>query len=127
LASPGYGLRVPAILISPYARKGYIDNTQLDFTSILKFIESNWNVPPLASRDTAASNFLPAFDFSQALRNPEFISSVLATSTGAAKKNPSKIIYATYGFALGLSVIVIGSAYIRQHWPRARKVENINR
>ncbi len=37
----GYGFRVPALLISPYARRGYIDKTELDYTSILKFIEEN--------------------------------------------------------------------------------------
>ena len=61
----GYGLRVPALLISPYAKQGYIDSTTLDFTSILKFIEENWGLEPLAERDAKANNFLSAFDFKQ--------------------------------------------------------------
>ena len=37
--SYGYGFRVPALLVSPYARRGYVDSTRLDTTSILRFIE----------------------------------------------------------------------------------------
>src|SRR5512142_3243051 len=53
-----YGFRVPAMLISPYARQGYVDHTQLDHTSSLKFIEENWGVAPLAPRDAAAESFM---------------------------------------------------------------------
>jgi phospholipase C len=35
----GYGLRVPALLISPYARRGYIDHQTLSFDAYLKFVE----------------------------------------------------------------------------------------
>ncbi len=59
----GYGFRVPALLVSAFAKRGYVDHTTLDFTSALKFIETNWGVEPLASRDAAANNLLGAFDF----------------------------------------------------------------
>ncbi len=108
----GYGLRVPGLLVSPYAKTHYIDHTQMDFTSVLKFIEVNWNVPPLESRDTAANNFLDAFDFTQAPRPPEFLSSTRALAA-APKKDPSRIIYMTYGFALILSLLVLGISYLR--------------
>jgi phospholipase C len=62
----GPGTRVPAIIISPYARKGFIDHTQYDTTSILKFIETRWDLAPLGTRDAAANNLLNAFDFSAA-------------------------------------------------------------
>ena len=45
----GYGFRVPALLVSPYAKRGTIDHATLDFTSILRFIEDNWRLAPLAS------------------------------------------------------------------------------
>jgi phospholipase C len=61
----GYGFRTPALLVSPYARRGHIDSTTLDFTSALKFIQENWGVKPLADRDRAASSIAGAFDFSQ--------------------------------------------------------------
>ncbi len=36
----GYGIRVPALVISPYARKGYIDHQTLSFDAYVKFIEN---------------------------------------------------------------------------------------
>jgi phospholipase C len=122
----GYGFRVPALLISPYSKKGHVDHTQLDFTSILKFIEENWNVQPLASRDAAASNFLGAFDFTQPPRAPEFLPSI-RTNTAVVKKDPSRIIYTTYGFAVLLSIVVLGTAYIRHFLAKPGTVENYNR
>lgn len=50
----GPGVRVPAIIISPFARKGYVDHTQYDTTSILKFIEARFDLKPLSDRDAKA-------------------------------------------------------------------------
>lgn len=61
----GLGFRVPCLIISPYAKEGFIDHTQSEFTSILKFIETVHELPPLTRRDAMASNMLEAFDFSQ--------------------------------------------------------------
>jgi len=61
----GPGLRVPTILISPFAKKGFVDHTQYDTTSILKFIEARWGLQPLSTRDAAAGDLTTAFDFSQ--------------------------------------------------------------
>ncbi len=62
----GPGLRVPTIVISPYAKRGYVDHTQYDTTSILKFIESRFGLKALGTRDAAANNLLNSFDFSVA-------------------------------------------------------------
>lgn len=61
----GPGGRVPLLVISPYARKGYVDSTFYDTTSLLKFIETRWNLEPLAARDANAADLTSAFDFSQ--------------------------------------------------------------
>ena len=58
----GPGTRVPAIIISPFAKKGYVDHTQYDTTSILKTIEVRWNLAPLGTRDAAANPLTNAFD-----------------------------------------------------------------
>jgi phospholipase C len=99
----GYGPRVPAILVSPYAKNHYIDHTVLDFTSILKFIEQNWNIAPLAARDSTANNFLDAFNFNQAPRLPDFLP-LNRVAAPVVKKNPSKVIYLGYGGALFLAI-----------------------
>ena len=59
----GPGLRVPAIIVSPYAKRHYVDHTQYDTTSILKLIEQRWNVKPLGSRDAGAGDLRNAFTF----------------------------------------------------------------
>jgi acid phosphatase len=61
----GPGVRVPAIIVSPYAKRRFVDNTTYETTSILKLIETRWDLAPLGSRDAAANNLLNAFDFSQ--------------------------------------------------------------
>jgi phospholipase C len=59
----GPGTRVPAIVISPYARRGFVDHTPLETTSILAFIEARWGLKPLTARDAKAANLTSAFDF----------------------------------------------------------------
>lgn len=66
----GPGSRVPTLIISPYAKKGYIDHTQMDTTSILAFIENRYGLEPLGDRDRMTSNMLSAFDFSQQPTGP---------------------------------------------------------
>jgi phospholipase C len=48
------GPRVPALVISPFARPGFIDHTNYDFTSILRFVEDLHRVPPLTAWDREA-------------------------------------------------------------------------
>lgn len=61
----GPGGRVPLLVISPYAKKGFVDSTQYDHTSTLKFIETRWGLEPLTTRDAAANDLTNAFDFEQ--------------------------------------------------------------
>ena len=61
----GPGSRVPALIISPYAKKGYVDHTVMDTTSILSFIEGRFGLQPLGDRERLTGNMLSAFDFSQ--------------------------------------------------------------
>ena len=59
----GPGTRVPALIISPFAKKGYVDHTQYETVSILSFIEKRWNLTPLATRDRNANPLSNAFTF----------------------------------------------------------------
>jgi phospholipase C len=60
-----YGLRVPAIIISPYARQGYVDDTMYSFPSMLKFIEDTFGLPSLTSFDGQSNDLFNAFNFNQ--------------------------------------------------------------
>jgi phospholipase C len=57
-----YGLRVPTVVVSPYARKDYVSHVVHDHTSILKLVETKWNLPALTYRDANASNLLDTLD-----------------------------------------------------------------
>ena len=69
----GYGPCVPALVISPYARQGYICHTRFDFTSPLKLIETRYGLPPLTTRDAAANDMRDCFDFGQKPLPPDVI------------------------------------------------------
>jgi phospholipase C len=61
-----YGFRVPAVIVSPYARPDYVCSRVLDHTSVLRLVEEKWNLPPLTARDAAAATQLDALDLAGA-------------------------------------------------------------
>jgi phospholipase C len=56
------GFRVPAVIVSPYARKGQVVSDVFDHTSVLRLIEDKWNLPSLTERDAAANSPIVALD-----------------------------------------------------------------
>jgi phospholipase C len=56
------GPRVPALIVSPYARPGFIDHTSYDFTSILRYVEDLFGVPPLTAWDRQAASIAGMLD-----------------------------------------------------------------
>jgi phospholipase C len=59
-----YGFRVPAVIISPYARPDCVLSEVFDHTSVLKLVEEKWNLPALTRRDAAATSPIGAVDLS---------------------------------------------------------------
>jgi len=59
-----YGFRVPLIMISPWVQKNFVSHVVADHTSILKFIETRFDLQPLTARDAAAHDLLDMLDFS---------------------------------------------------------------
>jgi phospholipase C len=57
----GPGSRVPTIIISPLAKRGFVDHTLYDTTSILATIERRWDVAPLGTRDANANDLRRSF------------------------------------------------------------------
>ncbi len=68
----GLGPRVPLLVISPYAKQGYLSHQLSEFASFDKFIETNWSLSDLGQRDAnpATSNLMDFFDFSQTPQSP---------------------------------------------------------
>jgi phospholipase C len=58
-----YGFRVPLLVIAKSAKRGHISHVTHDFGSILKFIESNWDLPSLGYADQYADDLSDCFDF----------------------------------------------------------------
>jgi phospholipase C len=60
------GFRVPFVVVSPWVIPNYVSHVKTDTTSILKFIETRFNLPPLTQRDgsSAVSDLSDFFDFS---------------------------------------------------------------
>ncbi len=58
-----YGFRVPAGVVSPYAKRHFVSHTIYDHTSILKTVETKWNLPALTHRDANAHSLFDMVDF----------------------------------------------------------------
>jgi phospholipase C len=59
----GLGPRVPLLVISPWAKKGFVDHTTYEFSSVVKFIETLYGLAPLTERDEGANDMMNAFNF----------------------------------------------------------------
>jgi phospholipase C len=77
----GFGPRIPLVVISPFARQNYVDHRVLDFASVVRFIEDNWNLGRIGngSGDTNAGTLNGLFDFDAA---PRAVKLILMPSTG---------------------------------------------
>jgi phospholipase C len=64
-----YGVRVPVAVVSPFSKQAHVSHAVYDHTSILKFISTRFNLPPLTNRVAAADAMLDFFDF----ENPPFV------------------------------------------------------
>jgi phospholipase C len=75
---------------------------------MLKFIESNWGLAPLAARDRRANNFASAFDFTKPPREPSFVP---ATRSAAKPKEAVRaVVYIAYALAVALAAFAIAAA-----------------
>ena len=61
----GYGPRLPLLVISPFAKENFVDSTLTNQTSVLRFVEDNWNLGRIGnnSYDVLAGSLLNMFDF----------------------------------------------------------------
>jgi phospholipase C len=59
----GPGTRVPTLIVSPFAKKGFVDSTVYDASSILALIEHRWGLSALGTRDAVAADLTASLDF----------------------------------------------------------------
>jgi phospholipase C len=80
----GLGFRVPCLVVSPYAKKGAVDHTTYEHSSILKFAEAVNGLPAMSHRDAGSADMTDAFDFTQAPRSySEFETSITVPAAAA--------------------------------------------
>ena len=80
-----YGFRVPAVVVSPYARPRHVSHRVRDHTAILKFIERKWNLGALTFRDANADDL---FDFLHFVDPPPFLDPPTLPAPALAGSNP---------------------------------------
>jgi phospholipase C len=76
----GLGIRVPCIIVSPYAKHGYVSQTQYEFGSILKFLENTFGLASLNTTDVRATSIEDGFDFTQKPRKFKTIPTTVPAS-----------------------------------------------
>jgi len=115
----GLGFRVPAVLLSPYARAGVVDHTPLEHASIPRFIEENWGLRPLTARDAAARSFSGALDLGAGPRPARLVADT-RLPVDARERPRAAVLYAVY---LGALVGVLALAGVAVASGRRRGAE----
>jgi phospholipase C len=109
--SNGYGMRVPALLVSPYAATGQVNSGIYDYTSALAFIEKNWSLAPLGTRDAKANSIADALNFKAPARQADVRFSEPAVLS--APLTSVSVVFWGYGAVLCLVLAVVLYAVIR--------------
>ena len=61
----GLGFRVPVIVVSPYAKRGYVSHVTHESSGFLRYTEKVFSLPLLDTRDSVADDFSDCFDYTQ--------------------------------------------------------------
>jgi phospholipase C len=114
MGSATVGFRVPALLVSAYARQGQVNHTVLDYAGALKFIEQNWRLDPLAARDAQSNSLSSAFDFAASPRPPVLLHAGAAPDplpvTHPLSHRQVTVVYLLYGGAATVSILLLAFA-----------------
>jgi phospholipase C len=107
-----YGFRVPAVVVSPFARPGHVSRRPRDHTAVMKLIETKWNLPALTYRDANADDLLDCLDLHgpaaflvpPTLPPPGLVANPSGCTPGSPGPIPSAAARA-HGFAVGAEVM----------------------
>jgi len=133
----GLGFRVPTIVISPWVKPHFIDNTQYEFASMLRLAEDNFNLPTLGTRDAHVTDMMSMFDFSQAPLAPliepgnffQTSNATTTTTTQSTSQTTSQPAPSSNGYllptvgAVVVILIVAGIAYVAGRRSTGPKVQ----
>jgi phospholipase C len=104
----GEGFRVPTLVVSPWAKHGYIDHTQYEFGSLLRLAEDTFNLPTLGTRDVASNDMVNSFNFHQSPQPTLIEPANFVGPSNSTPEFPSPSLYQiTIGVALVLAVVTL--------------------
>ncbi len=106
----GYGPRVPTLVISPWAKPGYIDHTRYEFSSMLKLAQTVFGLPSLTYRENLTDDMMNSFDFSQAPNPPLILPTNLVCPCGQPLPPSALLLPALF-------VIIVVAAVISRRRP----------
>jgi phospholipase C len=87
----GLGFRVPTLVVSPWAKHGFVDHTVYEFASMLKLAEQNFNLATLGTRDVKANDMMNSFDFNQQPQPPLILPTTFLAKEGAPEPASTSI------------------------------------
>jgi phospholipase C len=117
----GLGFRVPALVVSPWAKHGFVDHTQYELASMLRLAEESFNLPTLGVRDLKTNDMMNSFDFNQVpqptlIESANFVGPAPETTTTTHTTAISDSIQLdptpTYLFLAVVLVIVVVATYL---------------
>ena len=83
------GFRTPAVVVSPFSRRGHVSHHQFDHTSVLRMIEWRWELDPLTVRDQTANNLALALDLKHPDRHaPQYLVPTVIAAACPAQTTP---------------------------------------
>ena len=105
----GLGFRVPALLVSPWAKPGHISSVQHDHTSVLSFISKQFDLPPLVEGERKVNGFEDAFQFDGVAREPPAfgLASVPDALVGTSGQNRLTLALYLSGFAIAAAILAV--------------------
>ena len=107
--SYGEGFRVPTLVLSPWARHGFIDHTPYEFASLLRLAEDNFKLPTLGTRDFQAYDMMSSFNFNQAPQPPLIEpANFIGPAKPVLKFTPQLLLIIALG--VGLAMVVVFEA-----------------
>ena len=126
----GEGFRVPTLVISPWAKHGFVDHTPYEFGSLLSFVEADFGLPKLGTRDSVGigrNDLMNSFDFAQAPQPPLVLPAnftgpkpwVPVSNGYQASSGLGLGVYGVAAVVLGVTLIFAAYSYRRRlHSPR---------
>lgn len=103
---PGLGFRVPALLVSPWAKDGYVSSVEHDHRSVLGFLVDRFGLEPLSERNEVARGFEGAFT-DEGPRRPALLSASPLPSTPVGTVMQNRLTLVLYLAALGTVGVMV--------------------